>query len=61
MCLNCARRAGCARDLIYDSCLLCTVVQTNVVVSLRFTGFFFQLIGYLWLALIVVRHGVFVA
>ncbi len=34
-------------------------VQTNVVVSLRFTFFFFQLIGYLWLALIVMRHGVF--
>src|SRR5215216_1022609 len=36
-------------------------VQTNVTVSLRFTFFFFQLIGYLWLALIVVRHGGFVA
>ena len=34
-------------------------VQTNVAVSLRFTFFFFQLIGYLWLALIVMRHGVF--
>jgi uncharacterized MAPEG superfamily protein len=34
-------------------------VQTNVVVTLRFTFFFFQLIGYLWLALIVMRHGVF--
>lgn len=36
-------------------------VQTNVVVSLRFTFFFLPLIGLLWLALIVVRHGVFVA
>jgi uncharacterized MAPEG superfamily protein len=34
-------------------------VQTNVAVSLPFTFFFFQLIGYLWLALIVMRHGVF--
>ena len=36
-------------------------VQTNAVVSLRFTFFFLPLIGLLWLALIVVRHGVFVA
>lgn len=46
---------------IIQSLIHVSFVQTNMIASLRFSFFFVQLVGYLWLSIIVVRHAALAA